>query len=41
MVCVSTMRSAALKIAYILATVSATIAWIWLLGDLAVWTLGF
>jgi len=35
------MRGAALKIAYILATVSATIAWIWMLGDFAVWTLGF
>jgi len=35
------MRSGALQIAYILATVSATIAWIWMLGDFAVWTLGF
>jgi hypothetical protein len=35
------MRSVALKITYILATVSATIAWIWMLGVFAVWTLGF
>jgi hypothetical protein len=34
------MRSAALKITYILATVSATIAWIWMIADFARWAVG-
>jgi hypothetical protein len=35
------MRGAVLNIAYVLASVLGTVAWIWMIADFASWTVGF